>query len=222
MWYYQGGASPDYIGTAVELSASGWSAQTVLSPVTVDGNLVLWARNTTTGVLSQYPVDYGTDGYPYLGSATQLTVPGSPSLTAANYPGIYSLELGSTSATPYPDLVTQDANGQDLYYPGAAPAGSLAAFTVAQPLGQPADALTASYQDGSGAVHTYTAAGVTSPASSRPPDRAPPPSHCRPAATPPRSAPPTPTATSRSTTRPPAGSPTPARACTQAPVRASP
>lgn len=163
LWYYQGGASPDYIGTAVELSASGWSAQTVLSPVTVDGNLVLWARNTTTGVLSQYPVDYGTDGYPYLGSATQLTVPGSPSLTAANYPGIYSLELGSTSATPYPDLVTQDANGQDLYYPGAAPAGSLAAFTVAQPLGQPADALTASYQDGSGAVHTYTAAGVTSP-----------------------------------------------------------
>jgi len=168
LWYYQGQTTLDYIGTAVELSASGWGNYTVLSPVTVAGQLVLWARNTTTGAIYQYPVDYGTDGYPYLGTGTgtgtQLTVPGAPDLTATAYPAIYAQVLHATSTTTYPDLVTQNANGQVMDYPGAAAnTQGAATFTNPQPLGQPGDPLASAYQDSAGNLHSYTTAGTATP-----------------------------------------------------------
>lgn len=163
LWYYQGQGTLDYIGTAVELAASGWNNSTVLSPVTVNGQLVLWARNNTTGALNQYPVDYDANGYPYLGTPTQLTVPGNPPLTSATYPALYAQVLHATSTNGYADLVTQNTNGQILDYPGTAPVSGTATFAAPQPLGLPADPFAATYPDGSGNLHTYTAAGVASP-----------------------------------------------------------
>jgi hypothetical protein len=166
LWYYQGQGTPDFIGTAVELGASGWGNYTVLSPVTVGTQIVVWARNITTGAISQYPVDYGPDGYPYLGTPSPLLVPGSPDLTAKNYPEIYAQVLHSTSAATYPDLVTQNTDGEVTDYPGAAPTTpGLASFDAPQSLAQPAGTLTASYQDSSGNLHAYTTAGTDTPAS---------------------------------------------------------
>ena len=165
LWYYQGQTTLDYIGTAVELSASGWGGYTVLSPVTVGGQIVVWARNNTTGAVYQYPVDYKPqDGYPYLGTPIQLSVPGSPDLTAANYPEIYAQVLHATSTTSFPDLITQNINGQVVDYPGAAATtGGPATFSTPESLGLPAGTLTASYQDGSGNLHAYTASGTDTP-----------------------------------------------------------
>lgn len=175
LWYYQGQGSLNYIGTAIQLGSGGWNGYTVMSPVTVDGNLVLWARNNTTGAISQYTVDYDPAGYPYLSSPTQLTIPGSANLTQASYPQIYAQVLHATTSasTTYPDLVVQNTAGQVTDYPGAAPNANLPTFAAPQQLGAPSDALTAAYQDPSDNLHTYTSGGTTSPALTVPPGSSP-------------------------------------------------
>lgn len=164
LWYYQGQGTLDYLGTAVMLGNGGWSAYTVLSPVTVNGQLVLWARYNTTGAIYQYPVVYDANGYPYLGTRTLLALPGAPDLTQSAYPTLYAQVLHATSTTAYPDLIAQNTAGQVIDFPGAAPtAQGLATFTTPQALGSPVAILTTSYQDAGGSLHTYSGGATNTP-----------------------------------------------------------
>jgi hypothetical protein len=161
--------TPQYLKDPIELSAADWTGYTLLAPGLVNGKPTLWARNTSTGAINQYTIIFDQSGWPQsLGaptSGTALTIPSAPDLTATAYPAIYAQVLHATSTTTtYPDLITQNANGQLLDYPGTAPnSNGLATFGAPQPLGQPADGLTTAYQDGAGKLHTYSAAGTASP-----------------------------------------------------------
>ena len=160
--------TPQYLKDPIELSAADWTGYTLLAPGLVNGKPTLWARNNTSGVIDQYTITFDANGWPSsLGaptSGTALTIPNAPDLTATAYPAIYAQVLHPTSTTSYPDLITQNANGQLLDYPGAAPnSNGYATFTTPQPLGAPTDPLATAYQDGAGKLHTYTSAGTNTP-----------------------------------------------------------
>jgi hypothetical protein len=139
LWYYQGQVTQFYLGTAIQLGTSGWDSVTVLGTGTVSGTTVLWARDKTSGTVSQYPITYDSAGYPVsLGaptgtSGTTLTVPAGRNSTgtllhtipATQYPQVYTVDLHGTGNA---DLVATTPTGVVIDWPGTTPATGLATF----------------------------------------------------------------------------------------------
>jgi hypothetical protein len=170
LWYYQGQTTQFYIGTAIQLGTSGWNNVTLIAPGTVNGKPTLWARDNSTGVVSQYTITFDANGDPVsLGtpsSGTPLTIPNGVAFTTALYPAIAS--PGDLRGSGNPDLVATTTAGHVIDYPGTAPTSAgLATFGSPDTLGAQSGIVHDwPLTDGSGTTAADTASGASATLSS--------------------------------------------------------
>jgi hypothetical protein len=170
LYYYQGQTTQFYLGTAIQLGTSGWDGVTLIAPGTVNGKPTLWARDNSTGVISQYTITFDAQGLPVnLGtpsSGTPLTIPNGVTFPTALYPVIVS--PGDLRASDIPDLVATTTAGHVIDYPGTAPtSGGLATFGSPVTLGAQSGIVHDwPLTDGSGTTAVDTASGASATLSS--------------------------------------------------------
>ncbi len=105
----------------VELGSSGWGNMTLIAPGMINGNLVLWATDNTSGNLYSYTFSIDADQVPTLALLSPSHTVGSPVTAegAAATPIPVSVDL---SATNFPVIASNgdDATGSapNLYFIG--------------------------------------------------------------------------------------------------------
>jgi Concanavalin A-like lectin/glucanases superfamily len=117
LWLYQGKNGPDYLAYPIKIGDSGWSGVTVMGPGTSGGSPALWARNNTTGVVTQYPITFDSQGYPKdLGTPATGGTQIANGITGAAYPSVVA--AGDVLGNGNPDMYAIDPSGGLWFYGG--------------------------------------------------------------------------------------------------------
>ena len=122
LWLYQGKNGPDYLAYPIKIGTSGWSGVTLMGPGTIGGHPALWARNNSTGVVTQYLIALDSAGYPEsLGAAGSSGTTIGTGFTAAAYPTVIS--PGDLQGNGNPDLLATDPSGNLWFFASSSVTG---------------------------------------------------------------------------------------------------